>query len=108
MESLDRQFVYFLQSDIRGKDDTLYRDRRISFMSKNASLVKTLEIGPVFFLLEVNENEIDAIGIHDNRRQIFYIEEKIVILQDYHTEENLFEYPDHLYSRQKKDDESSH
>lgn len=49
-------------------------------MSKNASLVKTLEIGPVFFLLEVNENEIDAIGIHDNRRQIFYIEEKIVIL----------------------------
>ena len=47
--SLDREFVYFLQSDIRGKDETLYRDRRNSFMSKNVSLVKTLEIDPVFF-----------------------------------------------------------
>jgi hypothetical protein len=35
--------------DIRGKEETLYRDRRNSFMSKNVSLVRILEIDPVFF-----------------------------------------------------------
>ena len=36
------------------------------------------------------------------------MDEKIVTLYEYHTEENLFEYPDHLDSRYEKDEESSH
>lgn len=108
IESLDREFVYFLQTDIRGKEETLYRDRGYSFMSKTVSLVRILEIDPVFFLQEVKENEIDTLETHDSRRLIFYIEEKRVTLYDTHTEENLFDYPDHLDDRYEKDDESSY
>ena len=108
IESLDREFAYFLQSDIGGKEETLYRDRGYSFMSKIVSLLRIFGNRPCIFLQEVNENEIDTLETHDSRRLIFYIEEKRVILYDTHTEENLFEYPDHLDDRYEKDEESSH